>query len=335
MSVLRVYLDQNKWIDLARAATGHPAGERFGDALALAGAGVASGAVSFPLDMYRYWETSKRGNDRSRNEVVDVMRELSRQHTMALPFGVLDQELDLALKRRFGRPEHPRRQQVFGVGMRHISNGRMSWPKFDLNALPGGGASLPDGLRAQLEHAVTESIEEHLLRAGPDTFHAAGFDHAASDHGQRFVNFENTVAATIAQHGLHGDGIEQVIRGTDFTDIRPAVVEALELIGLTFDQFMSSFTVPDFMNFMDDLPSRYVTNVMRSAKHRQTQQKWEPNDFIDIVALPVAAVYCDIVITEKQWGHRMRQGKVDQRYNTVLLNDTADLVQVLVDASVT
>ena len=329
--MLRVYLDQNKWIDLARAATGHLLGERFGDALALARAGVASGVVSFPLDMYRYWETSKRGNDRSRYDVVGVMRELSRQHTMALPFGVLDEELDLALQRRFGRPEHARRQQVFGLGIRHITEGRMKWPEFDLSALPDGGASLPGDLRARLEHAVTESVEEHLLRAGPDTLHAAGFDHAASDHGQRFVNFENSLAATIAQNGMNGDAIEQAVRGADFADIRPALVEALKRVGLTYDQFIS---VSDLMNFMDDLPTRYVTNVMRSAKHRQTQQTWEPNDFIDIVALPVAAVYCDVVITEKQWIHRMRQGKVDQRYNTVLLNDTADVVEVLVNASV-
>lgn len=333
MSVLRIYLDQNKWIDLARAASGHPAGERFSDALALARASVESGAASFPLDMYRYWETSKRGNDRSRNEVVDVMRELSRQHTMALPFEILDQELDFALRRRCGRPEHPRRQQIFGLGMRHISNGRMKWPSFDITALPDKGASLDGGLRAQLEHAISESIEEHLLRAGPDTFRALGFDHAASDHGQRFVNFENTVAATIAKHGLQGDGIEQIIRGTDFIDIRPALVAALERIGLTYDQFTSGSTVPDLMNFMDDLPTRYVTNVMRSAKHRQTQQKWEPNDFIDILSLPVAAVYCDVVVTEKQWIHRLRRGKVDQRYDTMLLNDTADLVQVLIHAS--
>jgi hypothetical protein len=331
--VLRVYLDQNKWVDLARAATGHRLGERFADALAMAGAGVAAGTVSFPLDMYRYWETGKRGNNRSRNEVVDVMRDLSQQHTMALPFGVLDQELDMALKRRFGRPEHPRQQQVFGIGMRHITEGRMHWPELDLSALPDGGASVPGGLRAQLADAVTEVIEEELLRAGPNTFRAVGFDHANSDHGQRFVDFENLVATTIVQHGLNGELIDQAVRGTDFGDIRPALVEALGRIGLTYEQFMQGITVGELMSFIDDLPTRYVTNVMRSAKHRQTQQKWVPNDFIDIVALPVAAVYCDVVVTEKQWAHRMRHGKVDQRYHTILLNDVADLVDVLVGAT--
>ena len=331
--VLRVYLDQNKWVDLARAATGHRLGARFEDALAVARAGVAAGTVSFPLDMYRYWETGKRGHDRSRNDVVDVMRELSRQHTMALPVGVLDQELDLALQRRFGRPEHPRQQTVFGVGMRHISEDRMEWPELDLSALPGGGAAVPAGLRAQLKDAVAEFIEEELLRAGPDTFRAVGFDHASSDHGQKFVDFENLLGAEIAKHGLTGDAIDQAARGADFGDIRPAVIDALGRIRMTYDEFMQGITVGELMSFIDDLPTRYVTNVMRSAKHRQTQQKWEPNDFIDIVALPVAAAYCDVVVTEKQWAHRMRQGKVDQRYNTILINDVADLVDVLVSAS--
>ena len=98
---------------------------------------------------------------------------------------------------------------------------------------------------------------------------------------------------------------------------------------------MDGITVGELMSFIDDLPTRYVTNVMRSAKHRQTQQKWEPNDFVDVVALPVPAVYCDVVVTEKQWAHRMRQGKVDRRYNTILLDNVADLVDVLVAASAT
>ncbi len=334
MCVLRIYLDQNKWVDLALAATGKPRGERFTDALAICRAGVASGTVSFPLDMYRYWETGKRRNDRSRNDVADVMRELSGQHTMAVPFGVLDQELDLALQRRFDRPEHPRQQQVFGVGMRHISEGRMTGPSSTSARCPTGGASVLPGRRAQLEDAVVELIEEEILRAGPDTFRAVGFNHADSDHGQRFVEFENVVAATIAQHGLTGDAIDQAVRGADFGDIRPAVIDALDRIGMTYDEFTEDITVSELMSFIDDLPTRYVTNVMRSARHRQTQQKWEPNDFIDIVALPVAAVYCDVVVTEKQWVHRMRQGKVDQRYNTILLNDVADLTDVLVNASV-
>lgn len=327
--VLRVYLDQNKWIDLARAATGRPEGARFVEALAAARVAVAAGTAVFPLDLYRYWETSKRRHDRSRNDVVDVMRELSQQQTMALPLGILDMELDAALRRRFGRPERVRRQTIFGAGLQHITGDRMNWPKPDYSALADGGASVPDDRRAQLEVALIEVIEEHLHRAGPDTFRAAGFDLAAADHGKRFVEFEKKVAASIAEHRLTGGAVDQAVRGADLGDIRPAVTNALERIGRTWDEFIDHATVADLMRFIDDLPTRYVTNVMRSAKHRQTEQKWEPNDFFDVVALPVASVYCDVVVTEKQWVHRLSQGKVDQRYDTMLLSNTANLVNVL------
>lgn len=53
------------------------------------------------------------------------------------------------------------------------------------------------------------------------------------------------------------------------------------------------------------------------------------NDFNDLAALPVAAVYCDVVVTEKLWVHWLQQGKVDERYKTKLLSDAAGLVAVL------
>lgn len=331
--MLRIYLDQNKWVDLARAATGHKDGGKFADALTLARASVAARTVSFPLDMYRYWETSKRGDDRSRDDVVDTMLELSKQHTMALPFHLLDREIDLALQRRFGRPEHPRQVQEFGIGIRHIGEGRIDWPELDLSALPDGGASLRPGMRSQLSELVDQSVEEGLLRAGPDTYRARGFAHSDSDHAERFVEHENKVAAMIAKNRLTGGAIDAAVRATDFGDIRPAVTDALDRIEMTYEKFMAGITVGEVMSFIDDLPTRYVTNVLRSAKHRQTQQKWEPNDFADIVALPVAAVYCDVVVTEKQWVHHMRQGKVDRRYNTILFDNVADLAAILASAT--
>jgi len=89
------------------------------------------------------------------------------------------------------------------------------------------------------------------------------------------------------------------------------------------------------LQFVDDLSTRYVTNVLRRSKHKhkQPQQPWEPNDFIDIVALPVPAVYCDSVVTEKQWVHHLRLGKIEERFETPLLSDTAKLTDVLVAAS--
>lgn len=332
--MLRVYLDQNKWIDLARAHTGHRLGERFQAALNAAQTAVATGTASFPLDIYRFWESSKRGDSRSRNQVVDVMRELSRQHTIAPPPVVLENELDVALRHHFGRPPEPRRNQIFGTGLSHIVKDGFIWPTVDPKMFTGSDVSKPSTtLLAQANAALISATEEVLQRIGPLTAEGGGVNHAAFDQGRRFVEHEERIAAAIAARGLSGSDIDLAMRGTDFDDIRAAVENALRRIGVTFDQFLSAMSVAELVRFMDDLPTRYVTNVMRAAKHHQSQQKWHPNDFIDIVALPVAAVYCDVVISEKQWVYRMRKGRVDELYQTLLLSDTAQLVGVLAGTS--
>lgn len=47
----------------------------------------------------------------------------------------------------------------------------------------------------------------------------------------------------------------------------------------------------------------------------------------------LAAVYCDVVVTEKLWVHWLQQGKADERYKTKLLSDAAGLVDVLGSSS--
>lgn len=143
--------------------------------------------------------------------------------------------------------------------------------------------------------------------------------------------FHASGAALIQEHGLTGDQVDWAVRGADFGDIRPALETALSRIDVTYDVFVRDAGA-GVVSFIDDLPTRYVTNVLRSANHRQ-RQDWEANDFVDVVALPVAAVYCDVVVTEKQWVHMMRKGGVEERHGTRLLSDTAELVQVLVEAS--
>jgi hypothetical protein len=158
--------------------------------------------------------------------VVDIMRELSQQHTMALPFGVLDQELDLALQRRFGVPVEPRRQQVYRIDLRHIAGDRMEWPELDFSARPEVAAAPPPGVLGQLVGVIRELVENELLRAGRDTYREMGPDHAESDHAAEFVDFENKVAATIQRHGLASDAIDLAVGATDLCDIRPAVGDA-------------------------------------------------------------------------------------------------------------
>lgn len=332
--MLRVYLDQNKWIDLARAATGHTQGERFTGALAAARTAAASGTASFPLDIFRHLETAKRANDRSRTDVADLIHELSRQHTLARPHALLPAEIDRALQRIFGLPKDPRSLDAFGLGTGHITGGDVTLPPFNPSELPNSGVGLAASDLVKVESIFKDRVERELLRVGPNPLKAAGFDPSNSELAKRYVEHENTIAASIREKKVTGEMFELAVRASDLGDIQPAVTEALERIDLTWAGFLEALGPSGVVSFVDDLPTRYVTNLMRSAKLWQNQQKWEPNDLNDILALPVAVVYCDVVVTEKQWAERFRQGKVEQRFNTTLLSNVADLVDVLEERGV-
>lgn len=147
--MLRVYLDQNKWIDLARAREGQPAGGRYRDALAVSEAAVDRGLASFPLDTSRYIETAKRQKYASRIRLTDVMESLSRYDSISPSSVVLPAGLDVALHKRFGRPAHAPAPVPFGRGVSHAPGGRLDAPRLDLPE----GLPLAPGQRAQLDVA--------------------------------------------------------------------------------------------------------------------------------------------------------------------------------------
>lgn len=165
--MLRVYLDQNKWIDLARAATGHKQGERFVEALTAVRAASTSGVASFPLDIYRHLETGKRADARSGIDLADLIHEISKQHALARPHTLLPAEIDQALQRRFGLPNTPRAAEVFRVGIRHITDGGVTLPDFESDRLRGSGAGLSTMELTQVERIFKELAERELLRGRP------------------------------------------------------------------------------------------------------------------------------------------------------------------------
>jgi hypothetical protein len=81
--------------------------------------------------------------------------------------------------------------------------------------------------------------------------------------------------------------------------------------------------------FSDSMPAGDVWITLVTAKHRNPDSIWKPNDIFDIDALSVAAAYCDIVVTERHAVHVLTQAGASKRFQTKLLTSIDQLSGLL------
>lgn len=103
----RIYLDQNKWVDLARARTGHDLGKPFVEAYEAAKAAAQNGQASFPLSAAHYFETHKQSSEQRRRDLAETMLELSRHDAIAPAHVIVPHEIEMALIEVLGLAHQP------------------------------------------------------------------------------------------------------------------------------------------------------------------------------------------------------------------------------------
>ena len=325
--MLRVYLDLNKWVDLARAANGNPDGRRFQDVGTVIAAAVEQGHASFPLSMGHHFETWKKRSADQRHELARIMVAISRNHAIAPHAELLSGELDRALQRRFGRPKALRPLRPFGWGQSHRSGGLAPVP--------------PQAMRAQVLNTTPDLTQQELADVLDGLMLAGPFeDMPLEDVGlppmqaaEEFAETQNEFVRLHIAHDVDKETRRRGVAAREFEDIFESVRDALVRSGITWDEFLA--LGPDGVNkFMLDLPSRAAGLELMWWQHDNTKTIWKPNDLADIGYLSAAVGYCDVVITERKWRHMLNQSGAATRAGTIVISDLNDLAELLVTASV-
>lgn len=320
----RVYLDQAEWVEFSRASQGRHADPKVADALAIARYGVRQGLLSFPLSSSHYMETMGTTRWRQREPLAAVMAELSQFQTIADQRRILDMELDLALRRRFGRPYEVRAVAIFGHGVAHA----FGEPTLAEIQSP----DLRDLLDRQpaLARKVGEARELAML-AGPPEDLPVPWLRTDAHHApaQRFRSGQQDLGADLRAAGFGKGRLPRGLIASELVGILDRLNEAIGRAGLSADRLDGQDALTEF--FLD-LPTRRVAYEMLLARHRNPEQTWKPNDLNDFAALGVAVPYCDVVVTERHWRGLLRAAHLDREYSTVILDDVRELPEVLVAA---
>jgi len=335
-----VYLDLNHWIALAKAWTGHPAGEESKEVLAACFDAVQRGRAVFPISDTIYIEISKIGQHRQRRDLREVIESLSRYMVVTSRSVISSHEIESLLDRLVGPNPQPANTMDYldwGVARAFGKVGGFTVRAADgedvtarvRSTHPGGPVAF-DKLLMQAELELNRSViegpspdEEHEMRErGWDP--TPSFEIAARRAAQEIEQATRFDRDPRWRRGR----IRDVVAAREvMIEINEALSRGISERGATFQAIFPGLV--DARRACDSMPSFDVAISLKTAYHRDPMHRWTPNDIHDIDALGSTFPYCDIVVTDRAVASSAERAKLPERLQTIVLSSIADLPQHL------
>jgi hypothetical protein len=314
---LHVYLDQNKWIDLARAYHGHPGGKQYELVLQRALDAVDAGRVIFPLTASHFIETAKDPKPERRARLAEVMVLLSRCVTMAASPWLIRAQLRSGIRALFDSNAMPPQVTVFGIGPFFAFSAdyppRSDRPRHQLTAaMTKHYSCTADGMRSLLSMPI-EEFRSH----GIEAVQRDAEDFARQEEGSRQANWD-----------CPPDMRRRIYMARTFVTFDTEVTRALAEIGRTKEDFAA--LGPDrIMEFLAHCPILQAELELFCARNDHRDRDIEVNDCSDIAHVQLGVAYCDALVTEKFWSHLIRRARLDTRFQCQVFSSVNELEPML------
>jgi hypothetical protein len=322
-----VYLDQNKWIDLARVAYGKVADDRLANALDVARKARDMKLASFPTSFGHLMETHRSRKLDQRGRLAEFMLELSGGLTFCPFESVLRYEIDQALWDRFGDRIDPRKLSplnLVGHGFQHASGGRglSKKAKDVLGQLP-----LPyqDMIERWFEKGMLSGVSPDIGGISPGVV-APRIGAAVAVYEEKFVEHLAKVHEFVSPVKDEG-ARDMIIRSIALLDIWEEVKMALARLGLPESAF-TSLREDQLLEFVDALPTRHVEIHLHRHWARNKQLKETRSALIDWGQTAPMAMYADVVVTEKKLANLLNRPGL--RKKAAVITDLGELPNALI-----
>lgn len=310
-----VYLDQNKWIELARvhagALTSGPVADLYQELIAA----VQSEMVLFPLSASHVLETSKQNDPVKRGNLAETQAKLSRGFAYRSRAGRLEVEVRTALHRLFGLkplvlPQH------WAIAPSFLE----AFEPMDSLIAPGSEVKRLARINAYMDSA--SQYVDYMKNQDDATRRAA--------HVKLAAGAAELVSRIEARRALLlGDSVDLRRRAyavAVFMEHQERFIRILNDLGFSFDQF-KALGDQAVRSLIEDVPTLDVETRMAARLESQTGAI-DPNDVFDIQAFYTAIPYSSRVVAEKGSISRAWQAKLDTVYRLQLSKSLTDLLHV-------
>lgn len=317
--MLTVYLDQNKWIDLAKAVyrpDAKPAERENAERLQRA---VEAGRLRCPVSEVHLMEAYRIGDRERRLRLASVFAAFSGGWFIASRQARVSHELDAALTKLLSVADTARdnsfdafAQNFFwAFGEKAYLSGLTSIPAESLDEI----SSSIGPINALLSYVGLN--DESLRRTAVVRMQASNMDLTDSIRRRRALTECETSDLRFRAYSAQL-----------FLEMQDKIEAALRGMGKSFDDLRA---LPDerIASLIDLVPCWDVERCLAVQVEQQWDRELEGNDVYDIAALTAGIPYCDVVVTEKLWTHLCNVSGVAARYNSEVLASVFDIAPFL------
>ncbi|PKI91131.1 hypothetical protein CW368_07660 [Actinomycetales bacterium SN12] len=281
-----------------------------------------------PLAVAHYLELWHRRDQRSREQVGALMRDMTGYATIPSPYLVRRREVRSLVAQLTAVPSSlPSISDLLGYGAAHAfgsPHGRFRFVESlaspDSTVSEGPSVAPPENWEA-LERSGP-AWEWLQLVGTPAILESEGVERTPEHrYGTQHMQSELRVRESIIRERATPAQLCDFLVADELKSLTDEINEIAAELDVDPNLFFSSGllgrTGPESVHaFITALPSAFAWATLRYRKHRDLTHPWEQHDWTDASALSVAVPYCDVVITERRWAHMIEATGLAKRHGT-------------------
>lgn len=314
--VMIIYLDQNKWIDLAKAIVKPEENPKYKEVANLVIEKAEQGKWIFPISAIHVLETTSRAQPESRKRLTDVMVKISNGYSIKSFLDVQKDELMNAFL-KICAPEKTKTIEAI-VKNPLVAIGAENYQIcFKKGFLPANiERKFLDIINNHVQKNITKECLANMIL---DNHNKELIDGLMVDDKTLTKQLETTRTNLLRlpkQHRYNIFLMERFFGMIKFLNIDIQKLCEENIIQKSLFDDKNKCT-----NFLEgaaliDIRTKLTYDLLKDEK-RPVQE----HDNRDINFLSTAIPYCDVVITEKTWKHLVKSAKLDVKYSTIIEND--------------
>jgi hypothetical protein len=311
-----VYLDQNKWIALARAAKHPDKKNEDRAALEFLVAERQADRILLPLTATNIYETHKINNPERRFDLAYCMTTLGEAYFFRGRHKRLEVEIIDALRRSYDLPLEKRDDEWFLSRVFYEATAEWDDPRLGpivSEKMYAFAKANPQGflfnfLMETPEETRTEAVRQ--FSQGVDGVRQRVEERRARDVGEKESFRRNVQNAMLMINEL--DEIQAWIAKANIPGV--AVRDVLE---------------KHARRIMNETPTFFIERELALRLEKQHNRPLQENDFRDMQSFCAVIAYSDIAVAENQFSSLARQAGLDAKYGTTITTSFSKMIEHL------